>query len=153
MSLNKNHISLKKFYFILFYFILFYFILFYFILFYFILFYFILFYFILFYFILFYFILFYFILFYFILFYFILFYLGKKVEFNISVKTPKNYPVDLYMLMDMSFSMKDNLQSVETLGKELGRWRIMIYLLINLMAQVSGREIKSLSLHYGVTIL
>lgn len=45
---------------------------------------------------------------------------GQKRSFDISVRTPENYPVDVYMLMDMSFSMKDNLQSVETLGLDLG---------------------------------
>ena len=45
---------------------------------------------------------------------------GQKREFDISVRTPENYPVDVYMLMDMSYSMKDNLKSVETLGFDLG---------------------------------
>ncbi|XP_028399538.1 integrin beta-1-A-like [Dendronephthya gigantea] len=46
---------------------------------------------------------------------------GQKREFDISVRTPENYPVDVYMLMDMSYSMKDNLKSVETLGLDLGK--------------------------------
>ncbi|CAB4031596.1 Hypothetical predicted protein [Paramuricea clavata] len=46
---------------------------------------------------------------------------GQKQSFDISVRTPENYPVDVYMLMDMSFSMKDNLKSVETLGLDLGK--------------------------------
>ena len=45
---------------------------------------------------------------------------GQKRSFDISVRTPENYPVDVYMLMDMSFSMRDNLKSVETLGSDLG---------------------------------
>lgn len=44
---------------------------------------------------------------------------GQTKTFNISVRTPENYPVDVYMLMDMSYSMRDNLQSVERLGNDL----------------------------------
>ena len=47
-------------------------------------------------------------------------FVGQKRSFDISVRTPENYPVDVYMLMDMSYSMRDNLPSVETLGSDLG---------------------------------
>lgn len=48
-------------------------------------------------------------------------YKGQQATFSISVRTPENYPVDLYMLMDMSYSMRDNLEAVRGLGKDLGR--------------------------------
>lgn len=36
-----------------------------------------------------------------------------------SVKQVEDYPVDLYYLMDLSFSMKDDLARLRTLGNEL----------------------------------
>ncbi len=53
-------------------------------------------------------------------------FVGQKQKFHISVRTPENYPVDVYMLMDMSFSMKDNLKSVETLGLDLGVFAVYV---------------------------
>jgi hypothetical protein len=55
---------------------------------------------------------------------YVFFLVGQKRSFNISLRTPENYPVHVYMLMDMSFSMKDNLKSVETLGLDLGVYTV-----------------------------
>lgn len=44
---------------------------------------------------------------------------GDSKQFTVSVKQVEDYPVDLYYLMDLSFSMKDDLARLRTLGNEL----------------------------------
>nr|XP_046271838.1 integrin beta-3a [Scatophagus argus] len=44
---------------------------------------------------------------------------GDAKQFTVSVKQVEDYPVDLYYLMDLSFSMKDDLARLRTLGNEL----------------------------------
>ncbi|XP_040918003.1 integrin beta-3-like [Toxotes jaculatrix] len=44
---------------------------------------------------------------------------GDAQRFTVSVKQVEDYPVDLYYLMDLSFSMKDDLARLRTLGNEL----------------------------------
>ncbi|KAM9843660.1 integrin beta-3-like [Aulostomus maculatus] len=44
---------------------------------------------------------------------------GDTKRFTVSVKQVEDYPVDLYYLMDLSFSMKDDLARLRTLGNEL----------------------------------
>lgn len=44
---------------------------------------------------------------------------GDSKRFTVSVKQVEDYPVDLYYLMDLSFSMKDDLARLRTLGNEL----------------------------------
>ncbi|XP_068192612.1 integrin beta-3a isoform X1 [Antennarius striatus] len=44
---------------------------------------------------------------------------GETKRFMVSVKQVEDYPVDLYYLMDLSFSMKDDLARLRTLGNEL----------------------------------
>ncbi|MBN3309601.1 ITB3 protein, partial [Amia calva] len=39
--------------------------------------------------------------------------------FNVKVKRVEDYPVDLYYLMDLSYSMKDDLEKLTTLGSKL----------------------------------
>ena len=46
---------------------------------------------------------------------------GEKVSFDVSVKPAENFPIDLYYLMDMSFSMADDLQNLKKLGGSLGQ--------------------------------
>ena len=43
-----------------------------------------------------------------------------KHKFNIVYRQVKNYPVDLYYLMDMSNSMKDDQAKLSELGDLLG---------------------------------
>jgi len=38
------------------------------------------------------------------------------------IREPEIYPVDLYYLMDTSYSMKDDLQSVKELATSLGEF-------------------------------
>ncbi|XP_054463425.1 integrin beta-3-like [Anoplopoma fimbria] len=44
---------------------------------------------------------------------------GDSQRFDVSVKQVDDYPVDLYYLMDLSFSMRDDLVRLRTLGNEL----------------------------------
>ncbi|KAA8585372.1 hypothetical protein FQN60_004066 [Etheostoma spectabile] len=44
---------------------------------------------------------------------------GDTKHFTVSVKQVEDYPVDLYYLMDLSYSMKDDLARLRTLGNEL----------------------------------
>uniref|UniRef100_A0A146PHD0 Integrin beta n=1 Tax=Fundulus heteroclitus TaxID=8078 RepID=A0A146PHD0_FUNHE len=45
--------------------------------------------------------------------------LGDTKRFTVSVKQVEDYPVDLYYLMDLSFSMEDDLFRLQTLGDKL----------------------------------
>ncbi|XP_031725825.1 integrin beta-2 [Anarrhichthys ocellatus] len=44
---------------------------------------------------------------------------GLPTTFSVSFKRAKGYPVDLYYLMDLSYSMKDDLENVKKLGQRL----------------------------------
>ncbi|XP_036965015.1 integrin beta-2 [Acanthopagrus latus] len=44
---------------------------------------------------------------------------GLSTTFNVFFKRVQGYPVDLYYLMDLSYSMKDDLENVKELGKDL----------------------------------
>ncbi|XP_026150582.1 integrin beta-2 [Mastacembelus armatus] len=44
---------------------------------------------------------------------------GLPTTFTVSFKRVQGYPVDLYYLMDLSYSMKDDLNNVKELGKSL----------------------------------
>ena len=45
---------------------------------------------------------------------------GGSVNVPFRIREPEIYPVDLYYLMDTSYSMKDDLQSVKQLAVSLG---------------------------------
>ena len=51
---------------------------------------------------------------------YIIFILGETQQFTIQIKPAKNYPVDLYYLMDLSKSMLDDLEKLMTLGTKIG---------------------------------
>eukprot|EP00794_Sanderia_malayensis_P011259 gene11259-12439_t len=46
---------------------------------------------------------------------------GRPATVNVKVKTPTNYPVDLYYLMDLSFSMLDDKQRIVNISNLLER--------------------------------
>ena len=48
-------------------------------------------------------------------------FLGETVNFNVSVRLVENFPLDLYYLMDLSFSMRDDLKNMKLLGRQLGQ--------------------------------
>lgn len=39
--------------------------------------------------------------------------------FSLQVRQVEDYPVDIYYLMDLSYSMKDDLSHIQTLGTKL----------------------------------
>ncbi|XP_014858955.1 PREDICTED: integrin beta-3-like [Poecilia mexicana] len=45
--------------------------------------------------------------------------IGDTKRFTVAVKQVEDYPVDLYYLMDLSYSMKDDLLKLQTLGNKL----------------------------------
>jgi len=45
--------------------------------------------------------------------------LGEAQKFTLKFKRAEDYPIDLYYLMDLSFSMKDDLENVKNLGTHL----------------------------------
>ncbi|MEE6515175.1 hypothetical protein FKM82_023712 [Ascaphus truei] len=44
---------------------------------------------------------------------------GAAVSFKVEVRQMEDYPVDLYYLMDLSLSMKDDLDNIRSLGTKL----------------------------------
>lgn len=44
---------------------------------------------------------------------------GEAQTFNLIFKRAEDYPIDLYYLMDLSYSMKDDLENVKNLGTDL----------------------------------
>uniref|UniRef100_A0A3Q4I6V6 Integrin beta n=1 Tax=Neolamprologus brichardi TaxID=32507 RepID=A0A3Q4I6V6_NEOBR len=49
------------------------------------------------------------------------FLLCEPQTFDLKFKRAEDYPIDLYYLMDLSFSMKDDLENVKNLGTDLMR--------------------------------
>ena len=48
--------------------------------------------------------------------------LGQPTNVTVRIKTPKNFPIDLYYLMDLSMSMKDDLKQIDDLSVLLCKW-------------------------------
>lgn len=46
---------------------------------------------------------------------------GEPQTFSLKLKRAEDYPIDLYYLMDLSFSMNDDLENVKNLGTDLMR--------------------------------
>uniref|UniRef100_UPI00358F9F55 integrin beta-2-like n=1 Tax=Myxine glutinosa TaxID=7769 RepID=UPI00358F9F55 len=44
---------------------------------------------------------------------------GKEMKFDIDFQRAEGYPIDLYYLMDLSYSMNDDLENVKKLGTQL----------------------------------
>ena len=41
------------------------------------------------------------------------------MKFNVTFRKVTDYPVDLYYLMDLSYSMRDDLEMLQNLGLQL----------------------------------
>lgn len=41
--------------------------------------------------------------------------LGEPVTFTLHVQPARNYPLDVYLLMDLSYSMRDDLSNLQSL--------------------------------------
>lgn len=63
---------------------------------------------------------------------------GDSQRFTVSVKQVEDYPVDLYYLMDLSYSMKDDLARLYTLGSSL--------------AAAMGRTTSNLRMGFGAFV-
>lgn len=44
---------------------------------------------------------------------------GEPQTIDLKFKRAEDYPIDLYYLMDLSYSMKDDLENVKNLGTSL----------------------------------
>ncbi|KAK3731233.1 hypothetical protein QZH41_015654, partial [Actinostola sp. cb2023] len=47
---------------------------------------------------------------------------GQPAKFNVSMRTPEDFPVDLYYLMDLSGSMFQDMKRITTLGTRIGNY-------------------------------
>ncbi|KAI5109591.1 integrin beta-7 [Silurus meridionalis] len=45
--------------------------------------------------------------------------IGVPQEFTVEFKRAEGYPIDLYYLMDLSYSMKDDLEKIKNLGQDI----------------------------------
>lgn len=63
---------------------------------------------------------------------------GDAKQFTMEVKQVEDYPVDLYYLMDLSYSMKDDLQRLTILGNKL--------------AEAMGRTTSKLRIGFGAFV-
>ncbi|KAL7377662.1 hypothetical protein ABVT39_002804 [Epinephelus coioides] len=63
---------------------------------------------------------------------------GDSKHFTVTVKQVEDYPVDLYYLMDLSYSMEDDLYRLQTLGSEL--------------AATMGRTTSNLRMGFGAFV-
>ena len=50
-----------------------------------------------------------------------LFVVGVPTTFTVSVTALRNLPLDLYILMDLSFSMSDELDTVKSIADQIGK--------------------------------
>lgn len=46
---------------------------------------------------------------------------GVAQTFMVRVRPARDFPIDLYLLMDLSFSMRDDLANLKRLGADLGK--------------------------------
>ena len=47
---------------------------------------------------------------------------GEPQTFTLSVEPAKNYPLDMYFLMDLSGSQASDLDSLEDLSNSISEW-------------------------------
>ena len=50
----------------------------------------------------------------------------KPYKFNMTFRQAENYPVDLYYVMDLSFSMGDDKSKLAELGDLLGKYMVIL---------------------------
>lgn len=51
---------------------------------------------------------------------------GEPVSFRLGVRPAPNFPLDLYLLMDLSASMNDDLTNLKNLGGSIGKKFLII---------------------------
>lgn len=47
--------------------------------------------------------------------------IGIPQTFTVEVTPARNVPIDVYLLMDLSFSMRDDLANIQRLGPQIGK--------------------------------
>ena len=47
--------------------------------------------------------------------------LGAPTAFSLSVQPSNNYPLDVYLLTDLSYSFRDDLTNLKALGSKIGK--------------------------------
>jgi hypothetical protein len=57
--------------------------------------------------------------------------LDSKAVFDVKFKQAVDYPVDLYYLMDLSYSMKDDKEKLSQLGDLLGLFHTITIAIMN----------------------
>ena len=74
----------------------------------------------------------------------------KPESFNLTFRLAENYPVDLYYLMDLSNSMKDDKEKLAALGNKIGMVRRL-----PLVTSNAGvvKDILQLLVHKDILIL
>ena len=55
---------------------------------------------------------------------FVIFIAGEPQSFTVQVTPNSDYPLDLYILMDLSHSMQDDLEMIRTLLDDLSKYTI-----------------------------
>ena len=77
-------------------------------------------------------------------------FLESRARFFVSFRQPRDYPVDLYYLMDLSYSMKDDKEKLSQLGDLLGNVKhrsiINLYCISQLKECVPSPKISDLAL-------
>ena len=52
--------------------------------------------------------------------------IGDSVDVPFTVTEPKKYPAELYYLMDVSYSMKNDMEKMKKLGGEIAQKEIVL---------------------------
>jgi len=63
---------------------------------------------------------------------------GQTQTISVGVQPANNFPVDIYYLMDQSFSMIDDLDSLRNLAEELGQYIVVLILIVHCMGLVKA---------------
>ena len=65
---------------------------------------------------------------------------GQGVKFNVTVEPFNQYPFDLYMLMDVSGSLEDDVATLQALSAEIGTYILYVY--VRVYNQCSQQHLK-----------
>lgn len=54
------------------------------------------------------------------------FIVGQTQSFNVSIRAAENFPLDLYMLVDLSGSLSDDLETIKGIASDIGKQSLLI---------------------------
>ena len=57
--------------------------------------------------------------------FFVITVVGEPQTFQLNVRPASNFPLDVYLLMDLSGSMNDDLDNLKRLGSQLGEYNVI----------------------------